>query len=453
MGVKKWLSSIFSKKLISDLENKNKALTSKIEDLEKNNKPIDYSSAFENGNKTLLEIKQENNQLASKIENLEKNINKQNTSEEFKNINKSLATLTQLVTPKKEVLDTFNLIDPLTDITAFSFSSSNNSFVVPLDKTKKKEVNKGLLNHFSAIPQLLQSGMLAKSFRFVFPQGVSGVVGATKQGYGTMIRDGANNLIGHGHYATNMVAGIAGGAFTIATVVVRQHYLNKINTSLKEISETVDSLLEIEFIKKEAKIESCIKFFKKAYYNHDKIKDNEVYVSAMLANIISQNILVEELLHFYLKTFQKDIKQDLNKINESLHAFTILKELFYYGKMLELKYAASYTEESVKSILSDFENLRGDYSKVFEKEIENNKALSEIIIKTNFFSRGKKKKEKQKIDTVKYFTFREYLYNIKWKEQNHISQLNNLNDLLIKPKEYVLEDNILYEVEPLKTLD
>ncbi|WP_148307491.1 hypothetical protein [Cellulophaga baltica] len=434
-----------------DLKNENIELTSKLEVLKEISKPIDYNNAFNTTNRTLLEIQQENIQLVFKLEDLEKNINKQDTSEEFENLHKALATLTQLVTPKKEVLDTFNLIDPLTDSSAFNFSSSNNSYIVPSGKTKTKVVNKGLVNHFSAIPQLVESGMLSKSYQFVFPQGVSGIVGATKQGYGTMIRDGANKLIGHGHYASNMVAGIAGGAFAIGTVVARQHYLNKITISLNEINEIVNSLLELEFIKKEAKIESCIKFFKRAYSNHDKIKDNEAYRSATLANIISQNILVEELLHFYLKAFQKDIKQGLSKINDSLNYFMILKELFYYGKMLELKYSASFTTDSVKSILEEFDNLKADYLKVFEKAIADNKALSETKINSNWFYKNKKKKEQQEIDTVKYLTFNEYLNNIEKEEGKQIVQIRDLNKLLIEPKEYVLEDNVLYEVEPLKT--
>jgi len=443
MGIKKWLGITALKNLILDIY-------SKLEVSVKNNTPVDYSNAFENSNKALVEIQKENGELLTKIEVLEKSINNQNTKDQFENINKTLATLTQLVAPKKEVLDTFSLIDPLTDSSAFSFSSSKNSYVIPAGKTKKKALNKGLFNHFSAIPQLVQSGMLTNSFQFVFPQGVSGVIGATKQGYGTMIRDGANSLIGHGHYASNMVAGIAGGAFTIGTVVARQHYLNKINNSLKEISVTVNSLLELEFIKKEAKIESCIKFFKRAYSNHDNIKNNEVLMSAMLSNIISQNILVEELLHFYLKAFQKDIKQDVSKINDSLNYFMMLKELFYYGKMLELKYSASFTEDSVKSILLEFANVKKDYLKVFEKAIANNKALSEKKIKSNWFVKNKKKKEQQQIDTVKYFTFNEYLDKIKKEERKHIVQIKGLNKLLIEPKEYVLEDNILYEIKPLK---
>lgn len=440
MGLKKWLGITALKSLIQDIY-------SKLDVFIKNNKPIDYSSAFENQNKTLLEVKEENSKLTSKIEDLERDLNKLETSKQFDNINKSLATLTQLVTPKKEVLETFNLIDPLTDIAAFSFSSSKNAYVVPSGKNKTEVVNKGLLNHFSAIPQLVQSGMLANSFQFVFPQGVSGVVGATKQGYGTMIRDGANNLIGHGHYASNMVTGIAGGAFTIGAVVARQHYLNKINTSLKEIGETLDSLLVIEFIKKEAKIESCIRFFKRAYSNHDKIKDNEAYRNAMLSNIVSQNILVEELLHFYLKAFQKDIKQDFSKINDSLNYFMVLKELFYYGKMLELKYSASFTEDSVKSILLEFANVKKDYLKVFEKAIADNKALSEEKIKSVWYHRNKKKIEQQETDTVKYLTFNEYLNKIKKEERKQIVQIKDLNKLLIEPKEYVLENNILYEIE------
>ena len=83
-------------------------------------------------------------------------------------------------------------------------------------------------------------------------------------GYGTAITNSSGHILEHGTYLSNFIVAAPLLAYQAADFIIKQHYLAKINNNLNEINTKLDVLINIEFIKKEVKIESIIIFFQRA---------------------------------------------------------------------------------------------------------------------------------------------------------------------------------------------
>ena len=234
-------------------------------------------------------------------------------------------------------------------------------------------------------------------------------------------------------------------------MIIKQHYLAKINANLEKIDRKLDTLIDFEFIKKNAEIEAMIIFFKRAFSEYDLMKDNQNYRNAMLSNIISQNIKIYELIHFYKNALKKIENDSTLELQKNIKYYFSLQELFVFGKILEFNYANEYNSIIINNVIDDFKEMKKDYSKIFASLKENQDELFKINVDNYKWYDWFVGKEKKKDDIVDEIIIKHNsVYEIQIENNSNfdisIDLLKNLLSDIQKPKEFLIEKGKLYEI-------
>jgi len=396
-------------------------------------------------NENSLEFKSEVNRNLSSIKK-EVQLFSQKQQEQLETVKADVIKIKGEVLPKP-FNPNFSLVDPL------DFNKSIFSFEITKSRPQNLQVTNVNTNDFlrnigSSIPELVSGGLLSQSYRFIFPNGVSGEVMKIGSGQGTAIMQGGK-IINHGTYIANFTVAAPLIAYSFGSMIIRQHYLAKINRKLANLDLSVSNLIEFEFIKKQVKIEAIIFFFEKAKNEYSFIESNKEYRGAILSNLVSKNIEIFELIQFYKKSM-KFIKKENTTENElNFKYFLALHTLYYQGKLLEFKYAFEYNKTLITNLKTSF--------------IEINKQCTEFIIS----NRAEIEKQILNIDVG----FIDWIFGRKTTKINQINALNNtiitvdeiikyhteepekltseLDQLILdidKKREYYIENGKLYEV-------
>ena len=424
-------------------------LKSNLISLEENIKTISEKNDSENIKTELSNIKTNFTSLECSIKDIESN-NKINR-EESKIIENELVKITQLLKPKKSISNEFKIIDTISNESLFSFNKLNqiDNLSVKNSKIIDDKPNR-ILQAIGSIPEFLSGGLLANSYVFKFPSGIADSVMQIGGGQGTAIMNGGQ-IVKHGAYFSNLLLAAPLLAYSAGNMIIKQHYLAKINTNLEKIDRKLDTLIDFEFIKKNAEIEAMIIFFKRAFSEYDLMKDNENYRNAMLSNIISQNIKIYELIHFYKNALKKIEKDSTIEYQKNIKYYFSLQELFVFGKILEFNYANEYNPIIINNVIDDFKEMKKDYSKIFASLLENQDELFKINVDNfNWYDWfvGKKKKKDDIVDEI---IIKHNSVNEIQKENNRnfdisIALLKNLLSDIEKPKEFLIEKGKLYEI-------
>ncbi|SCZ01525.1 hypothetical protein [Flavobacterium caeni] len=403
----------------------------------------------------ILGIEQQNNKIdeiiliAKEIQNNKRDNNTGDlASEKINELQEKIDNIASEII-RKEFNPNFELVDPL-DISKrfFEFELLNSS-----QGTKKKidaNTESFLRNLGSSFPEMISIGVLSKSYRFVFPQGVSGAIMKMPNGQGTAIMQ-SGKILKHGGYVSNLAVAAPLVAINIGSFIIRQHYLAKINDNLNQISLKVNQLLELEFIKKHSQIESIIYFFQKAHQEYNLIESNSEYRNAYLTNIIRLNIDLYELIQFYKKSFKFLEREKTTEIELNLQYFLALHGLYLQGKLLELKYAQehnptlifdlkiAFEKISVESLEFLKENQMDIYYKVLDSE--NSKSVFDKIL----LRAEKKDKIIQDLKNSKSRIIE--AMEIQREEISKVSsQLTEFSNNLNLRKEFIIEKGELYEI-------
>jgi len=270
--------------------------------------------------------------------------------------------LKNLVLPERNEIEqfikedyAFNLTDPLDNTNLFSFEilDSNTSLI---KKSTGSKAETFLRNIGSSMPEIVSNGLLANSYKFVFPQGVSGTIMKLGNGQGTAIIGKAGKIMKHGKYVSNLGMSAPLMAVNIGSMIIRQHYLAKINESLDEIKTIVSKLLQLEFIKKHAQIESIISFLSRAQADFELI-ENRDYKNSILSNIIRFNNEIIELILFYGKSLKLKEYTNTQDMKLSLQYYLTLHSMYIQGKLLEFKYAGEYNDGLLENLKKSFSTL------------------------------------------------------------------------------------------------
>lgn len=341
----------------------------------------------------------------------------------------------------------FEIVDPLNiSKKLFLFEISKQSY--PKIKQTNLNVNDILVNIGSSLPNLIGNGLLANSYRFVFPSGISGEVIKTGAGQGTAIMQGGK-ILKHGTYVSNLLVAAPLLAYNIGGIIIKQHYLAKINANLDAINDKLDRLLELEFVKKHAKIESIISFFEQAHIDFNLIDKNQNYKNAILTNIIKSNIEIIELIQFYKKSmrFIENKKTNENALN--LQYFLALHTLYYQGKLLEFKYAAEFNKQMINNLKTALEKLTQESSEFLNlnktqinEEFENVSAGFKDWL---LFRKKKKEELKSNLGNTK-LAVEDLIENQNTESEKIINSLNQFNLEISRRQEFLIENGELYEV-------
>lgn len=411
-------------------------------------KLIDLSNQFIKKNKN-LESKYQNS--SKRLDQYILNHSERNKDQDQKlqDIKKNLSSISEELSPSKKSFNpNFELVDPLnTKVKLFSFERVTDVSVIK--KTKIDTKSKSFLRVLaSSMPELVSNTMLTSSYRFVFPQGMSGEVMKMASGQGTAIMQGGK-IIKHGSYMTNMAVAAPLMVASIGNMLIRQHYLAKINANLEEINQIVSQLLELEFIKKQSKIESIIYFLDKAHNDFPIIENNKEYRNAFLTNLVRTNTEIFELIQFYKKSL-KFIDNENSAENElNLKYYIVLHQLFYQGKSLEFKYANEYNgllitnlRETFDELISQSNEFLGENRTIIEEEISNIK-FSDL----DWLQNKKRKKENLFSNLSKAKSIVDQIINNQNREAEKITlELMEFHKNITKKQEYLIEKGELYEV-------
>jgi len=390
-------------------------------------------------------------QMAQIIMDKESNIDHNQNIDDKKQLQKVKETIDKIAIEilPKEFNPNYKLVDPL-DITKTLFSFETNSKTILNKRKISVNAESFLQNLGSTIPELVSNGLLMNSYRFVFPQGVSGKIIQMASGQGTAIMQ-AGKIVKHGGYVSTMAVGAPLLVVSIGSMVVRQHYLAKINKNLDEINLKVSHLLDLEFIKKHSKVESIIYFLEKAHYEFPFIENNKEYRNAILTNLVRTNIEIFELIQFYKKSF-KFIDREKPAENElNLKYFLALHTLFNQGKLLEFKYAMEYNETLISNLQTSFININNqsiDFLKENQMELYG-KIQTYINDRSNFdWILGKKSKKEQLVSDLT--STKEIIIQFMINQREEVEKVNNeleeFKTNLIRKQEFLIENGDLYEV-------
>jgi len=424
-------------------------LKSNLISLEESIKAISEKNNSENIKTELSNIKTNFTSLEYSIKNIENN-NKIN-QKETKIIENELVKITQLLKPKKTITKEFKIIDTISNESLFSFNKLNqiDNLSIKNSKIIDDKPNR-ILQAIGSIPEFLSGGLLANSYVFKFPSGIAGSVMQMGGGQGTAIMNGGQ-IVKHGAYFSNLLIAAPLLAYSAGNMIIKQHYLAKINANLEKIDRKLDTLIDFEFIKKNAEIEAMIIFFKRAFSEYDLMKDNENYRNAMLSNIISQNIKIYELIHFYKNALKKIENDSTTEYQKNIKYYFSLQELFVFGKILEFNYANEYNPIIINNVIDDFKEMKKDYSNIFASLLENQDELFKINVDNFKWYDWFVGKEKKKDEIVEEIIIKHNSVHEIQKENNSnfdisIDLLKNLLSDIEKPKEFLIEKGKLYEI-------
>ena len=351
-------------------------------------------------------------------------------------------------------IESFDIFDPISNFNIFEFKKIEftNSQKTIIDENPSR-----ILQAIGSIPEFLSGGLLLQSFSFKFPKGISGEVMNIAQGKGTAILSNGK-IISHGTYVSNLVTSAPLIAYSAVNFVIKQHYLSKINKNLDEINEKLLYLINIEFIKKEAKIESVVNFFQRCNENFSLIENNENYKNAFLTNIIANNNLILELIYFYMKSISSSSLKNPEELNNNLSYFFLLKELFIVGKLLEFKFANEYNSILVENLKKDFDSTE----KIYDDFLKTNKSkIQEITSKIdfNFWDKkwvlgdflGSKLEKESNLDSLNKSddVIKHYLKISNFRNEEIKTTLTKFKLSLKKPQSFLIEKGKLYETNEI----
>ena len=384
------------------------------------------------------------------IDKLQENMRSMNQEliTHIKQTNKSVEEVKNMVKPKPKPEEpiALKITDPFDAKTSlFELSQETNKLSIK-NKTKIKNGRTLINNILGAIPEIASVGLLTKSYRFVFPKGVSGeVIKYASGGQGSAILNNSG-IAAHGAYYTNVMFAIPVGIYSFGSVIVRLHFLNKINKSIEALNEKLEYLITLVFTDKRATVDAIIHFYKKAFHEFDNVNTNEGYRNAMLTNIIAKNIEVYELVRFYGIELGSNDKASKNS-SDKLKAFVELHELFLYGKMLSFMYANLYDIELVADLKLEFNEITKYYTEVLSE----NKNKLELELKENreyWYDRLLLRQSKKSSSRSKSIQELLSIDSINRDIETSLDQgLELLEDVLVqiqKPQEYLVEEGELY---------
>tara|TARA_R110001583_G_scaffold22884_11_gene85364 strand:+ start:2950 stop:4182 length:1233 start_codon:yes stop_codon:yes gene_type:complete len=360
------------------------------------------------------------------------------------NIDKLQTQLTKKPTQQKFNFKVVDAVNP--EFILFSLEES----VVKAKLINNKPINNGknvLRNLASSLPELVSNGLLAKSFRFSYPQGLSGNVMGIGGGQGTAIMNNGS-IVGHGTYLSNIITTAPLAAFSIGNFIIRQHYLNKINQQLIALSSHIQELQLHHFVEKQAKVAAIKKFFSQCFQEFSLIEQNLAYKNALLTNIVNKNIEVFELITYYASVLNNPITTGNNIHREKeLKAFLELQDLYLYGKLLSFQYANVFKKQLTAQLQKDIESVAQIYSEVLDlnkqwvqEELTNNAGKWQ-----DWWLGKKKRKENYRTSSQKQELS---LHSLKIEANNKFhegqSLILSVQNQIDKPQNYLVENGEVY---------
>lgn len=446
------------------LDNENKANEELQSNFEQLNQKIEISSQFnevvKQANQKMLVSQEEENKksvefkrdLHENLISIKKEVEtfSQKQQEQLQTVTVEVAKIADEVLPRP-FNPNYSLVDPI-DIskTLFSFKVTD----IAIANNKKKKISADTKSFLQVLggsmPNLIGNGLLANSYRFIFPSGVSGKVMQLASGQGTAIMQGGK-IVQHGAYASSMMIAAPLVVVNIGTMIIQQHYLAKINANLDEIKLKVSQLIELEFIKKHSQIESIIFFLERAHNDFPIIENNREYRSAILSNLVRTNMEIFELIQFYKKSFKFIDKTKTAEYELNFKYFLALHTLFNQGKLIELKYASEYNEVLISNLKNSFTELnRQSIDFLNQNKTELNRQIKVTDDSRNSYDwlLGNKA---DKIDKIKSLIDTNSLVgtiisNQKDVSDNVVLDLERFRINLVRKQEFLIEDGELYEV-------
>ncbi|MCR4717440.1 MAG: hypothetical protein K5656_09680 [Lachnospiraceae bacterium] len=337
------------------------------------------------------------------------------------------------------------------EISATSSSDfSNSNLFEPVSLTEEQKLQiEGLLSH---LPAIAGSVGMTGAYLVKFPKGIPHTLTKLKQGgFSSYVKGENGQFVRSASLFSMTPQAVVLGAFTVMAIASGQFFLARINNELKQISKSVEDILEFLYGEKKSDLLSEVSFVKGAIEDYSYIMNCEDQRIATLVGIQSARKTAMKDCDFYLNRIKdtadktsnlkdkskdwKELRNNINYIDNVAKSLEVAKELFLMSVLLEVYYSENYNkkylEKTAKRTQIYLRTIDTEYKTVCTTVKNSVKTVSKKGVDDGDYKKYANK-EKELDDNLKYD-----------KEYNEFNKL-----LQLPAKEntefYVLEDGSVY---------
>lgn len=213
----------------------------------------------------------------------------------------------------------------------------------------------GLLQQF---PTLLATEKLSDAYIVHFPNGVDGhLMNYAKGGVGTPIQDNTGNIIAHASLEKNNAGLIAiAQGFAVMSIITSQYFLTEISHQLKELSKSIDKILEFLYGDKKAELIAEVSFTKYAYENYASIMACNEQRTATISSLQAARKVAMKDIEFYMSDLNdtvsetSDLQECVDKAFRIKSCLELSMQLHVMSNLLEIYYSQNFENTHIQWI-------------------------------------------------------------------------------------------------------
>lgn len=215
----------------------------------------------------------------------------------------------------------------------------------------------GLMQH---MPSLIMAEGMKDAYILHFPEGVNGELMTLKSGFkSTPIQGADGKIVAHAYLEEMKNQMVIMQGFNAMAVVSGQYFLSEINNELKELSKSIDKILEFLYSNKKAELIAEISFTKYAYENYAAIMSHGEQKTATIGSLQSAKKVAMKDIEFYMSDLNDAATDTSNLIVSVEKAFRIKSclelsmQLHVMSSLLEIYYSQNFDENYIQWIEND----------------------------------------------------------------------------------------------------
>jgi len=344
----------------------------------------------------------------------------------------------------------------------------NNTYQLPIqvlpdteERKNRKEIGSAnmLINQ---IPNMITAEQLSKSYKVIFPKGVTGILMEIKNGANaglntTSIIGESSKIVGQGglQSLSNLASPLA--VFSVVSMITGQYFMAQINQSIKALTENIEEVQRQIDTTQEALVFSSTIFLQEIKNDWTIILESESYKNSIISNIITTiNNLTSQIYYFEnrlnskineLKILLEKNKIADNSLRNELERNKDFLKLAYETrsclKLIVLFLSSNITEKNAEDIKSA---LNTDDDVLFSNTVKQLDYRIDIIINqlknaSNIKMQQQSIEIKSIITDIREITRDRYNNSVK---ANIESTIENIRELDSKGKTFYIERDKLY---------
>lgn len=178
-----------------------------------------------------------------------------------------------------------------------------------------------------------------------------------KGGVGTPIQDNTGNIIAHASLEKNNAGLIAiAQGFAVMSIITSQYFLTEISHQLKELSKSIDKILEFLYGDKKAELIAEVSFTKYAYENYASIMACNEQRTATISSLQAARKVAMKDIEFYMSDLNdtvsetSDLQECVDKAFRIKSCLELSMQLHVMSNLLEIYYSQNFENTHIQWI-------------------------------------------------------------------------------------------------------